>query len=513
MQDPTIPKEALESRDNPIVLKYQRYMSEYERTSKLKELYEYLQQFKDLPQQGTAEWVESRGGTVGGSEIPTVAGMNKYSTIEELIKAKLGIDKVPDWFLPFIWGHLFEEVVNKTMEFKLGVEIETAIGALPGIIDKQTYSPDGTTVVSRRALCRLLNRENLDDFIPPEGEFVTVLMEYKAPIYKPVKPGEPVPEHYLPQVKTGLDTIRLCQMALFAQMEIVMCGTSTAVSMYGKHAGIIGVYSDENTEFNKAYFAQLFNVDIEELGAEFSFEFLADQFRTFREHDVLNDCLVNFMYSAKKTEMKVHYIEPISIEETDREYAMEKQHRDLVNYGKRQNYAMLGFLPYYIKNINIVPVAPEYGYVEQFKERVNFVVRTARRARRLETEEEQREFVINEIKRKPNMNDFYQRQKAIMNDTNKKQQSYKERRKAWGNRGRIVVSAESRQKAINMARRGPDYMGVEVIEEHITPTLEERLAIRNRKRSICKAQKLAESIPSDIDNLIRIVANSFDFMD
>jgi hypothetical protein len=73
-------------------------------------------------------------------------------------------------------------------------------GSIPGVIDRQRYSPDGLGIV------KLLNGDDV-------FEYFIVLFEFKAP-YSSMPDGK-IPKHYMPQIQTGLLTIPLADTAIF----------------------------------------------------------------------------------------------------------------------------------------------------------------------------------------------------------------------------------------------------------------------------------------------------------
>jgi len=163
-------------------------------------LQEYLNQEISQPEQRTKEWYEIRKTTVGGSEIATILGINPFSSVEKLIRGKIGLDKF-DGNIATRWGNLFESVTEKWTELVLKMKdsIKEA-GSIEGALPGQRYSPDGLGIVE------FLDEDSiLQKYI--------ILFEFKSP-YSSL-PNNRVPNHYNTQVLTGLLSIPIAENAIF----------------------------------------------------------------------------------------------------------------------------------------------------------------------------------------------------------------------------------------------------------------------------------------------------------
>jgi hypothetical protein len=178
------------------------------KTEKIIILKNFINAHKDLSVQGSVEWLEERKYIIGGSEISSVIGKNPFSNLESLIAQKVNLASF-NGNTACSWGNLFEnvsEVLFKTLFVAAGDKIYTT-GSIPHkTIKNHSYSPDG--------LCCIMF--NADTPI-----FKTILLEFKSP-YSSV-PTTKVPAHYLPQVKAGLCTIDITEVAVFVNNMFRKC--------------------------------------------------------------------------------------------------------------------------------------------------------------------------------------------------------------------------------------------------------------------------------------------------
>lgn len=69
------------------------------------------------------EWLNSRQGTLGSSEIGTVAGVNKYDTCYQLYRRKKGLDLQKEETFEMQMGHLLEPIVAHLYEKETASQI------------------------------------------------------------------------------------------------------------------------------------------------------------------------------------------------------------------------------------------------------------------------------------------------------------------------------------------------------------------------------------------------------
>jgi hypothetical protein len=159
---------------------------------KQEQLSDFIDKYKNLPEQLSVQWLSDRKLTIGGSEMSTITGTNPYGNIKSLIKNHLGLTTFYGNINTY-WGSIFENLVTIILEKIWCCKIYET-GSLPGSINFQKYSPDG-----------LLYLDFLDKL---------VLLEIKSPI-KRIATYNTIPGMYKPQIYTGLDTIGIADMAIF----------------------------------------------------------------------------------------------------------------------------------------------------------------------------------------------------------------------------------------------------------------------------------------------------------
>jgi hypothetical protein len=154
--------------------------------------------------QHTAEWYRARKYRIGGSEIADFLGCG-YNTIDAAIKKKLNPTEF-GFYPPCLWGTIFEDVIRKYCEYNFKTVIYET-GAIPSS-PEQAMSPDGIGIV---------------DVYTADGEIEQkiALFEYKCLYGRAIKPG--MPRKYLPQVLIGLETISICEFAIFFEAVIKTC--------------------------------------------------------------------------------------------------------------------------------------------------------------------------------------------------------------------------------------------------------------------------------------------------
>lgn len=195
----------------------------------MNELNAFKDKYKNLPAQGTPEWLAGRRGYIGGSELACVLGVNPYQSLNEFIVRKA--QDVP-WQgnSATRWGSIMEQVAVKYVE-RNGWTVHTfgsiECSAIPGT----KYSPDGIIVNGNKIR----------------------LLEIKCPVSR-VSDGT-IPTYYIPQVQLGLATFPFVENALFINMYI-----KYAYDFSTSNLGLAwGYFSDaENKDlhvcFNKADF-------------------------------------------------------------------------------------------------------------------------------------------------------------------------------------------------------------------------------------------------------------------
>jgi len=169
---------------------------------------DFLEENKNLPEQGSNEWLDYKTYKIGGSEIGVIIGQNKYQTKKDLVKSHVGLKKFPSFHI-LHWGTVYEDALRNHVEtiYKCNI-VETG-----SIQHKKheyiSYSPDGIAIIKTEHIQHLMP----DNIICHDDSIV--LFEYKCP-YSRVPTGE-VPEHYVSQPKLGMDTIDICDTSIFIE--------------------------------------------------------------------------------------------------------------------------------------------------------------------------------------------------------------------------------------------------------------------------------------------------------
>lgn len=179
--------------------------------SKQQVLLDYLEQnTRNNIQQHSPEWLEAKKTVIGGSQMSTLLSINPWETQRSMLEAKFGISKNSDQ-APMCWGNAFEDMIKQYTEKRLNTKIEgdncflplmssSRIERINDLVGRVAYSPDGIGVVN-------------DEI---------VLFEFKAPYSRRTTPTK-IPEYYIPQVQTGLNSIDICDYALFIEAEFRVC--------------------------------------------------------------------------------------------------------------------------------------------------------------------------------------------------------------------------------------------------------------------------------------------------
>lgn len=167
-------------------------------------LEKFIKEHSHLSEQGSKEWLEERQFVIGGSEIATVIGKNRFSTIQDLVSRKIGISHFSG-NTATRWGSLFEDMTQLIFQILL-LKNDTVYttGSVPHKeITSHRYSPDGI------CLMEILNVLKI------------VLLEFKAPLSS--IPEGKIPIYYLPQIKAGLCTLDITENAVFMNNMFRKC--------------------------------------------------------------------------------------------------------------------------------------------------------------------------------------------------------------------------------------------------------------------------------------------------
>ncbi len=189
-------------------------------------LEEFINKYKDLPKQGSQEWLNQRKFTVGGSQIATLMGINKYENMRSFARSKSNFysfkKEAPLWF-----GNLMEPCIEQYVEIEFGSKpIET--GSLPCSFNKHlSYSPDGICVVKRQNLYSLSSKEEIEDAVVyseniADNKDIIVLFEFKSPFMRKIIKGD-IPKYYRPQPLLGMEIIDIAEISVFIECVFRFC--------------------------------------------------------------------------------------------------------------------------------------------------------------------------------------------------------------------------------------------------------------------------------------------------
>lgn len=183
-------------------------------------LTEYVSKYSKFEQRSSG-WHNARKKTIGGSEIASLIGENRFKSPEQLFIQKIACTLDPEEAALHVfkgnfatyWGTVFEEIISE--HFIAEHKIDQIYGENIFIYDEDnpvSFSPDGLAII--------------DDEI--------VLLEFKCPssnnsIRKP-------PVYYLPQVKYGLCKIEMAKYGLLCMAKYRRCTGKQVSSMAGSHA-------------------------------------------------------------------------------------------------------------------------------------------------------------------------------------------------------------------------------------------------------------------------------------
>lgn len=212
--------------------------------SKTRELNELLDAFVNLysgMKQRDASWYKSMATTIGGSEIAALLSISEieelrkykspYSNFNEIIQNKIAIVNGEDnWGAGGIacwWGTLFEEVITITVEIELGEKIKGDSICIQ-IIKGHRNSPDGYIVA------HFCEDEPFDPANPKYKLYTTdmnnielikfskiVMLEFKCPLSR--KPTGDIPNHYVPQLWSGLAVSSVASLGVFVDSIFRKC--------------------------------------------------------------------------------------------------------------------------------------------------------------------------------------------------------------------------------------------------------------------------------------------------
>ena len=212
-------------------------------SSKKQVLLKFIESNKHLPEQGSEQWLLSRGETIGGSEISTILGVNPYQTIKKLINQKLGLTKftksAPLWF-----GNIMEYPLQQYTENKFNTKIYETGSIQFTKSEFIKYSPDGISVINKKNLLNIFTEDDINTLINKRSNFdnthsdfkdeLLILFEFKNPYMRVIKPNE-IPIYYKPQPQLGLEVIDICEVSIFIESVFRFCSYNDIILQNNKY--------------------------------------------------------------------------------------------------------------------------------------------------------------------------------------------------------------------------------------------------------------------------------------
>lgn len=353
-------------------------------------LAEFLHKYKDLPKQGSSEWLNQRKFTVGGSQIATIMGVNKYENLRSFVKTKMPFYKfkkeAPLWF-----GNLMEPCVEQFVEIEYNTKTYET-GSLPCDFNKYlSYSPDGLCIISKDKLKKMLDKHKINIKELPEGKDSIVLLEFKSPFMRKIKYGE-VPDYYVPQPLLGMEIIKISEISIFIECVFRFCSYSDLFNNkysyyhYDKerytneaimYSAISIFYEEESNENIKEILA-----NIEEFkGSRFGGKFKDGDLSSISERQIINKIMElttdkdsNFlqpvyhnMYSNREQDYECKDSYTFNIYNNSLKFNNELS--DIKNANRHKKY--LGTLCYKLLDINQVPIKKTEILTEELNNKIS----------------------------------------------------------------------------------------------------------------------------------------------
>lgn len=285
---------------------------------KQKLLDDLLEKHKNLPKQGSEQWLEIRKNSVGGSEIAMfVPEVFTFKTVKEWAMAKCGLAPSFTGNMFTRWGSIFETVGQKFMEHILSTKV-FEFSSLPGAIKHQRYSPDGISVIGFYK-----NPVDLSDKTSSKKYYI-VLFEFKHPFSR--IPSGKIPKCYLPQLMTGMCSIDIVDFGIFVDNMIRKCSLrdlkynpiydtefhdtdetrmrkSEYLEILPKAMGIIGIYQkkfikNDNSKYNLTKTTHKLETDLESAitaYSDFTSDYDSDIERSEKEKtiEIIDNAIIN----------------------------------------------------------------------------------------------------------------------------------------------------------------------------------------------------------------------------
>lgn len=335
----------------------------------------FLQKYKNLPEQGSQEWIEKRKYAIGGSEFAMIVN-NKLA---DLISLKTNLSKIPD-LLVMRWGNIFEELARHIAEHVFLCDIYEA-GSIPSVhSDKKNYSMDGAGIVHFK-----------------DGKRV-ILFEFKC-LYSRIPEHGKVYENYLPQILSGLSDIPIFDQCVYIEHVFRLCPMknlsledktmneyfhSVKVDDYPFACGLMGIYYDckkqipELNDYEESYLDRLNNVSYIDFGSMRTkddigmFSFVTKMMK----NKYFNTWLSPMELDAKKFTDEIEFIDE-NFKFRDLVTDHKKNLKQFKKWCDRKDYKCIGYIPWKLYDYNavIVDKVPDYTlkYIDKIEKCMSIV--------------------------------------------------------------------------------------------------------------------------------------------
>jgi putative phage-type endonuclease len=153
-----------------------------------------------MPAQCSPEWFKMRENKITASDIGAILGMNKYSSVYEIILKKVtGSEFVPNKYC--YHGKKYEQIANMLYEYRRNVKIESF-----GLIEHPQYSFIGA---SPDGICSTYKADGKH-----LSKYVGRMIEIKCPITRTIQMDGPIfdgicPQYYWAQIQIQLECCNL----------------------------------------------------------------------------------------------------------------------------------------------------------------------------------------------------------------------------------------------------------------------------------------------------------------
>jgi hypothetical protein len=305
---------------------------------KTKQLETWVFEHRTLPAQGTKEWLSGRKFRIGGSEVSVIEGNNHYSTIKDLIAQHLGLTHFQG-NAATRWGKILEDVTTVTMELLLDCSIYVP-GSVPHPeVTVHANSPDGVAYVA------MWNAIVLFEFKNPSGRI----------------PGGTIPKMYKSQVWSGLDTIPICDFAIFVDHMQRKCEL------------------DDLKPMNRDYDINHHNVQRDRvrndpivltmLGVYCPTKDYSDEKRDVIDYggarkDIFEDMLLTV---DEKRTLSIHYGSVYVCDNVRNAPTPAQWYSEFMTYCKENNYKPIGILPLKTFRLSLIPLYRKPNYIDNLK--------------------------------------------------------------------------------------------------------------------------------------------------